>query len=556
MKDEEAAGQERRTDQDLSVYAGRWVALAGDQVVGVGETAMAAERLGRRNRIRERLAVYFVEPEGGQRLDLPELLFQLQPIFQGHDQPVHLVGGAVRDMLMGRPIVDLDFAVPKDAIGLAFKVANSLGLPAYILDRERDAGRVMLADNETTLDFAGYRGEDLLSDLRNRDFTINAMALPAAARTASSLVDPCDGQADLAAGLIRFTHPAAINDDPVRALRGVRHAADFGFVIEDETRTAVRQAATKLDRVSIERVRDELLKMMRSDTPQNALGDMQELGLMAVVLPEIAALADIPQTAPHYQTVLAHSIDVLAWVTEIEKLIDDKQRPAEPKLAEAQERLEPFRSRLASYLAYRLDGGVSCRQMLRLGALFHDAGKAETMSIEPDGRIRFFDHARVGAKLVGRRLSELHMSREAVRHGQALVAGHMRPLFLAQNPELSRRAVYRFFRDYDSAGLGICLLAVADQLAISAHLEADGQWQGLMRVIVQLFEQYFERFTESVQPEPLLNGREVMDTLGIEQGPEVGRIMDALREAQAAGEVTTRDEAVQLIRRLAQGDAE
>ncbi len=555
MKDEEAAGQRRGADQNLSAYAGHWVALTGDQVVGVGETAIAAERLGRRNRIRERLTVYYVEPAGGQKLVLPDLLFQLQPIFQSHDQPVHLVGGAVRDVLMGRPIVDLDFAVPQDAIRLAFKVANSLHLPAYILDRERDAGRVMLADNQTTLDFASYRGDDLSSDLRNRDFTINAMALPVAARTESSIVDPCDGRADLSAGLVRFTHPSAINDDPIRAMRAVRHATDFEFTIEDQTRSAVRQAATRLGQVSIERVRDELLKMMSSDAPQNALDAMQELGLMAVVLPEIASLAGIPQTPPHYQPVLAHSITVLAWLTQIEWLIAG-QSPSGPKLAEVQQKMAPFRSRLAAHLGRRLDGGVSGRQILRLGALFHDAGKAETMSTEPDGRIRFFGHAEVGAKLAGRRLFRLRMSREAVRHAQALVAGHMRPLYLAQNPGLSRRAVYRFYRDYDSAGLDISLLALADQLAISGHLDADGQWHRLMKVIAQLLEHYFERYTEVVQPEPLLNGRSVMEILQIDQGPEVGRLMDALREAQAAGEIETRDEAVELIRRLAEGHAD
>ena len=551
MMDEDATSQDRQPSQDLTAYAGRWVALVGDQVAGVGDTAIAAERLGRRNRLRERLAVYFVEPEGGQPLSLPEQLFQLQPIFQSHDQPVYLVGGAVRDVLLGRSIKDLDFVVPEDAVRLAFKVANSLNLPAYVLDRERDAGRVVLPDGETTLDFTCFRGEDLLSDLRNRDFTMNAMALPVAAQTQASLIDPSDGLVDLTARVIRQTHPTAIEDDPVRAMRAARHAVDFDFAIEDETRHAARRAAGLLDGVSIERIRDELLKMMRSHLPERAFSALLDLDLLPAVLPEVAALVDIPQTPPHFESVLTHTGSVLRWTSRLEELVTQERPPVETMLTEAYQCLAPYRRQLVEHIGRRFDGGVSGRQVLRLGALFHDVGKAQTMSVEADGRIRFFGHAEVGADVAEKRLINLRFSREVVRHEKALIAGHMRPLFLAQNPRLSRRAIYRFFRDCGSAGLDITLLALADHLAVSPNTQADPQWRRLLDVVSKLHEHYFTRFNETVQPKAILDGRSLIKILSIEPGPEVGRLLGLLVEAQAAGEVETREQAIALIKALA-----
>jgi putative nucleotidyltransferase with HDIG domain len=549
--DENTASQDRNTGQDLSDYAGRWVALAGEQVAGVGDTAVAAERLGRRNRLRERLSVYFVEPEGGQALDLPQQLHQLQPLFRRHDRPIHLVGGAVRDVLLGRQIKDLDFVVPEGAIGLAFKVANSLGLPAYILDRERDSGRVVLPDGETTLDFASYRGDDLLDDLRFRDFTINAMALPVAAQTQASLVDPCQGQIDLDARVIRFTHSSAIEADPVRTMRAARHSVDFEFAIEEATRDAVRKGATLLNTVSVERVRDELMKMMHAIAPANALRAMRDLALLPAVLPEVAALADVPQTPPHFEFALDHTISVMARLTQVEEMVVSDRPQSGANLAEAKQLLAPYRERLAEHLKRRLDGGANGKQVLRLAALLHDVGKSETMTVEPDGRIRFFGHAEVGASITRRRMAKLRQSREVTRQTATIVSGHMRPLLLAQNPKLSRRAIFRFFRDYESAGLDITLLAMADQLALSRTDDSDDHWRRLLEVVGQLHRHYFEHFDETVQPVAFLDGSDLMEILQIDPGPKVGQLLGRLLEAQAAGEVNDRAEAVALVTRLA-----
>ncbi|MFQ5421637.1 MAG: hypothetical protein ACE5EY_14890, partial [Anaerolineae bacterium] len=195
---------------DLTAYARRWVALAGDVVAGVGYTAVEALHLAQRNRPKERFTLQFVEEPGGEPLALSPLLERVRPLLQGQDRPIYLVGGAVRDALLGRVSHDLDFVTPQRAIRLAFHMADSLGVPAYALDKNRDTGRVVLANEKTTLDFARFRGDSLTADLQDRDFTINAIALPATAQTTHSLIDPCGGAADLQAKLIRQTHAQAI----------------------------------------------------------------------------------------------------------------------------------------------------------------------------------------------------------------------------------------------------------------------------------------------------------------------------------------------------------
>ncbi len=530
---------------DLTPYAGRWVALVGDQVAGVGNTAVSARHLAQRNRPKERFTLQFVEEPGGDLLALSPLLARLRPLLTQQDRPVYLVGGALRDALLNRVSHDLDFVVSHQAIKLTFHVANALNLPAYVLDRERDTGRVVLADENTMLDFARFRGESLEADLRDRDFTINAMALPAEAETTKSLIDPCNGAADLQARLIRQTHDGAIADDPVRALRALRLAFGLDFELAAETAVAIQTAAPLLKTISIERVRDELLKLLSTAVPHQAMQQMDQLGLLAVVLPEIAALEDVAQSAPHHEPVLAHTFSVLRWLIEIEAIVDGEE-PTEPSLAPATAALAPYRSQLMEHFNRQVDGGVNGRLLLRLGALFHDAGKKEMQTVESDGRIRFLGHDKAGAKLAGQRLRRLTLSNQAIKQIKQIVTGHMRPLLLANEQKTpSRRAIFRYFRDTGSAGVDIGLLALADHLATYDGLGTPEQWQHLLDVVVILFNHYYEHHTETVAPPPFIDGRDLMNELHLEPGPEIGRLLRLIQEAQAAGDIASREEALQ-----------
>ncbi|MFN2172495.1 MAG: CCA tRNA nucleotidyltransferase [Candidatus Promineifilaceae bacterium] len=536
---------------DLSPYQGRWVAISDAEVIAVDDTADGAYYSALDRDPGESFYLNFVEGEVGKKLPFTSLLEEVRPFFERRGMPVYLVGGAVRDALLERTSKDLDFIVPRDAVSLAFRLGDAIGAPAYVLDEERDTGRIVLAAENTMLDFARYRDVDLFADLRDRDFTINAMAMPATAGTNKAIIDPLNGLADLQAGLVRLTRADALESDPVRALRAVRIAAYLGYAITAETQQAVRDAAPGLQESSAERVRDELIKIIQTPLADVALEQMNDLGLLNVVLPELAALEGVQQSEPHHEPVLKHTGSVLRWLEKVEKALFEDE-VADPALETARSILAPHLEELGSYLKRPVDGGLNGRDVLRLAALFHDVGKRVTQSIDDDGRYRFFGHAEVGAEMADSRLRALCLSKDARTQIVRIVREHMRPLLLTQSlgAQPSRRAAYRYFKAASANGLDVGLLALADHLATYDGPGEEAVWSDLLALVSALFDYYFDHHEEAVKPPALVNGHDLMDYLDLSPGPEIGRILALIEENQAAGEITTREEALVFARSL------
>ncbi len=479
------------------------------------------------------------------------LLDRLRHLLADLDRPIHLVGGFVRDYLLGRQSHDIDLIVPHDAIALTFQLADRLGLPAYALDAERDVGRIVVPGSATTLDIARYRGSTLADDLRARDFTINALALPAdRPLTPEAVIDHHNGLADLAAGSIRIIHPRSLEDDPLRALRATRFTTQLGFRLTDETADAARAAGPLLaGRVSPERVRDELSRLLLTDAPHSGVALLHKLGLLALVLPEVAALHGLDQSPPHHEAVLPHTLSVLRYIVPVERLVGGAS-VEEPWGSAAEATLAPFREQLVAHLAEPLVGGFSGRLLLRWSALFHDTGKARTRSVDYTGRIRFLQHDEVGADLTRAKLNRLRFSSEATRRVCDTVAGHMRPLHLANERKTpSRRAIYRYYRALHEAGMDVALLSLADHLATYDGPGDDGSWEQLLAVVQTLLATYYNDRDQTVKPPRLLNGQEIMALLGIGPGRELGRLIAQLEEAQAAGDVAGREQAEAFLKR-------
>jgi len=487
-------------------------------------------------------------------LALDPLLDRLLPLLADEAQPVHIVGGAVRDALLGRPGHDIDLIVPTGATALTERLARRLRLPWFALDESRDVARIFSGD--TTLDIARYRGESFAEDLRGRDFTINALALPIAGRNRADVIDHHGGLADLEAGLVRAIHAGSISDDPVRALRAARFVIQLHFNVTAETLAAVRAAGPTLpSRTSPERLRDELSRMLALATPAPAIARLDTWGLLDSVLPEVAALRGLDQSPPHHEAVLPHTLRVLRYLVEVEQVIDGGV--VSVAWAEAAGRvLAPYRQRLVAHLDETLDGGVRGRLLLRWAALFHDSGKALTRTVDETGRIRFLGHDEAGAKSTAAALNRLKFSGEAVRRVRDTVDGHMRPLLLATEGRApSARAVYRYYRALHAAGIDVTLLALADHLATYDGPGHEGSWESLLDVAATLLEHYYEKREQTVMPVRFLNGQAIMQLLGMGPGRELGQLIAQLEEAQAAGEVTSYDEAVIFLRRTRMGQS-
>ncbi|MBN1666287.1 MAG: HD domain-containing protein, partial [Anaerolineales bacterium] len=417
--------------------------------------------------------------------------------------PVYLVGGAIRDALRGYPIHDYDFATPDDALKVARMVANQLGAAYFPLDVERATARVIYTSEEgvrTVLDFAALRGPDLESDLRDRDFTLNAMAIEI--RSPQRLIDPMGGAADLQANLLRACSSRAFQNDPVRILRAIRGASAFDLRIEAVTISLMRQAIAGLELVSAERIRDELLKILAGPRPHIALQTLEHLGALPRLLPEVLALNGVQQTAPHTLDVWRHTLATLRYLEQILAVL---KPGSDPQLADNLTlgllvlHLKNFRSDIWDYLQAEFVPERSRRQALFLAALYHDIGKPQTWAQETGGRIRFIGHEQIGEELVASRATALKMSNQEVEWISAVVRHHMRPTLLAHELKgPSRRTIYRFYRDAGLAGVGVALLSLADLWATYGATMPQERWNDQLEVVHDLLQAWWRQQDETV----------------------------------------------------------
>jgi len=480
-------------------------------------------------------------------LELPPLVARVRAIVPA-ETPLWLVGGAVRDALLRRPLRDFDFVVTGDALASARAVADALGGAYYPLDSERGVGRVVLAQagGRLTLDISRLRGASLAEDLAARDFTLNAIAADCA--QPNTLIDPLHGARDLQAKRIRACSPTALADDPLRALRAVRLAAELRFLIDKPTLEQVRAQTARLPAVSAERRRDELVRCLAGPRPVAAVRSLDVLGLLPALIPELAALHGVTQSPPHVYDVWEHTLAVFSRLVDVLAVLDpiyDPDSAADLTLGLVSLRLGRHRADLGQHLAVPLSDERPTRLMLLLAALLHDIGKPATRSVEAGGRIRFLRHEQVGQEIALARLAEMRFSSEEIQRVSLIVANHLRPLLLSQEPAVGPRAIYRFCNQTGEAGVDVVLLALADYLGT----HGDGpppvdDWNRLLEVCSQLLRAYYETPEQSIHPPALLSGHDLMSALGLGPGPQVGRLLAELREAQAAGEVADREAAL------------
>jgi tRNA nucleotidyltransferase/poly(A) polymerase len=465
----------------------------------------------------------------------------LRDLFPTED--IWLAGGPVRDLLLIRPVHDWDFAVASRACSLARTLANALNGAYYTLDAERDAGRVILENPTTrdpiTLDFARLRGNTIEDDLRLRDFTINAMALT----LDGILIDPTGGQRDLQARQIRQTSTASFRDDPARLMRAVRQAGQLGFTIEATTLRAIRKQAARITKISPERIRDELLKILRLSQSSASLHKLADLGLLSHILPGIANMRDTAAKAWN------HTLATLNAQNALLGLLRDHPPPRPDGVWETLTRtLVPFKAPLLDYLTQVVVAHLTRTDLLRWGILFHEVGQATDQTSR-------YEHTEAGTRVTKQHLEALHFPNKAIAFIETLVKAQSRPvklgaLYAYGAPSSDRRAIYRFYRDTGDAGVAVVLLALTDTVSAIVNMgdwqQSPTSWKSLLNTAEALLTAYFKHKDEIIAPPPLLSGHDLL-SLGIPRGPEIGRLLEALCEAQAAGEINTQEEALAFI---------
>jgi len=484
---------------------------------------------------------------------LPDPLAALLPRLAG-TTPIWLVGGAVRDSLLERPTSDFDFVVDGNALALARTVANSLRADYYTLDSERGIGRVILPapDGDQTLDFSRLRTPDIATDLRSRDYTVNAMGVNLG--DPGELLDPTRGLQDLNDKLLRACSPTAIADDPIRAMRGIRLSTDLGLRIDPDTLKQVTQAPALMASVSPERLRDELFVILRQPRPAAPLRVLDHAGLVGAILPETLPLKGLVLAGSGQPDGWAHALATVQHLAELLVALasqPDEEAAAEVTLGLAILRLGRFRPGLAEHFRQELTPGRSVRELLLLAALYHDVGRTGTPATEDRATAEPFDPLQEAARLVAERGRALRLSTVEVERLRLAVLMRERPGDVDRvGGGVSNRAAYRFFRDAGDAGLDAVLLSLADLLAGHLPPIPTSIWQSRLEIASQLLEARLEWPSERLFPQPLLRGDRLAKALGISPGPDVGMLLEEVREAQAAGEVQDADGALDYARRL------
>jgi putative nucleotidyltransferase with HDIG domain len=421
-----------------------------------------------------------------------------------------IVGGAVRDRLRGGvEVTDFDLVVAGDVRDAARRLARAGHGTAFALSGEFGAWRVVARPGSWRADISPLHGERIEDDLGQRDFTVNAMAEPLAG---GDLLDPLGGAHDLELGRLRLAARGSLERDPLRAMRLVRLACELDLQPDAPAIEAARHVAPRLADVAAERVYGELQRILASERAPDGIRLLGEVGLTAVVLPELDALGGIGQSPYHHLDVFDAATAVAVRALLDEPLADDMSR------------------------------GLA----MRFAALMHDIAKPATRTVAPDGRVGFPSHDALGAQLARAILARLRAAATVQSYVAELTRHHLRLGFLVHRRPLSRAELYGYLDACGGVAADVTLLSVADRLAtrgaharesIDAHLELSRE------VIGEALRWHAEG-----HPRPPLRGDELAAALGIEAGPLLGELLAALTEAQFTGAVATHADAVAFAR--------
>lgn len=483
------------------------------------------------------------------------LLTRISRILAEQGIQSYLVGGFVRDMMLGRATADIDIAVDANALKVASAMAEALGGRYVPLDKENGVGRVVLnshAAGKWDIDFATLQG-GIREDLARRDFTIDAMAMELNGETGTILgiddvIDPFRGQDDLEGGVIRSVSQNAFRDDPARLLRGIRLAAELGFTIESDTQKLIQSNSRLITTVAGERVREELVRLLAVAGAGNWLGYLDESGLFTALIPEMAPAKGVDQPKIHVWDVFQHSIQTVRAIefilreTGLDYAGDEILEPV------------PWSEDLLHHFNTGISRGSTRKSMLKLAALLHDIAKPETKTIDETGRARFLGHPQDGADMAAAIMERLRFSTREIKLVALLIKYHLRPTQMSHEGLPSRRAIYRYFRDTGDAGIDILFLSLADHLATRGAEINPEQWREHCRIVEYVLHERYQEASLSAHLK-LIDGHDIMRAFGMSQGPEVGKLLEAVKEAQASGEVNSPQEAIDYARRRLDEDS-
>lgn len=441
----------------------------------------------------------------------------------------YIVGGAIRDILGGRSPIDYDVAVAGDPLEFARKLAtNTKSRPVEIGKSGQTIMRVVT--EKTMIDISRIKGDSIEEDLQARDFSINAMAYDLGA---DQLIDDLGGRHDLANKTIRMVSNHIFKQDPVRLLRAFRIAAMLQFEIEPRTKTAIEKDAALINQSAGERVREELFKLFQSTQSHAYLFQMADTGLLFTTLPELLGLKECRQDRYHQFDAFGHTLQAYY---HLEQLLDG-------------DRDQPYLAVKGAPLAQRI--AEARVPLLKFSILLHDIGKPEVQTTDSNGSIHFYGHERRSAIMAEAICKRLKCATRDADSIAFLVRHHTRPLFLFKSlnsPDKAPRAVTRFFIKCATYVPELLVCATADMLG--KEEEQNDRSRKFLRFANQLLAEYESDFKPKKSKPALITGRDLINEFGLKPSPRFKIILDRVEEERLAGTDMSRQDALDLVKKL------
>ena len=444
------------------------------------------------------------------------------------DNEIYLVGGCVRDFLLGKTSTDRDLIViDEDARTFSRKVADFFGGKFIPLDEENKIYRVVLPDKINFLDITNPIESSLNCDIKRRDLTINSIAVNI--RTLE-IPEVCEvGVEDLQNKILRENTEENFTDDPLRLLRVFRFHATLGFDVADSLLEIVSKHRQLISIPAKERVEYELMKLFSGKYCTESLILMDKTKLLEEIFPIVKELKQIPPNQHHHLDLFNHCIETVKQV----------QILYEKSSAEVQDHLN------------RVDfGGFSRLAHLKLACFLHDIGKPSTWTIEEDTkRHRFIKHDSVGEKLSVPLLKKLCFSNKQIDYISYIIKKHMYPTAVVSAPEVNEKIMMRYLRKSEENAIDNILIAQADRLSAQGPEITQEIVTENINALNNLMNFCLEA-KKNIKPLPkLLDGNEIMEILDIKPSPFLGKLLNELKEAQLSGDITTKEEAINFIKK-------
>lgn len=439
---------------------------------------------------------------------------------------IYLVGGSVRDCLMGKDTYDRDLIVTDEDAGIfSQKVAEFFGGKFIPLDVENHIYRVVLSDKLNYLDITNPVENSMEKDIKRRDLTINAVAVDI---KNCEILDLVGGLNDIKNQVLKGIEDENFVNDPLRILRVFRFYSLLGFEIDEHLLSIVTKYSDLIEKPAKERIEYELMKLFSGKYADLSLLKMDECGILEKLFPIVKELKQVPPNAHHHLDLFHHSIETIKQV----QLLYDASQPD-----------------VKSHMDKVDFGGFSRLAHLKLACFMHDIGKFSTWTIEEDtGRHRFIKHDDVGSKLAKPILKKMCFSNKQIEYITLMIKKHMYPTMVVQAPELTDKVMMRFVRKMEDDAIDNILIAQADRLSARGPEITDEIVNENISALNKLL-QFYLKAQETLKPLPkLLDGNEVMKILNISPSPKLGQIINALNEAQINGDIITKEDAISFVK--------